>query len=132
MKTKIFLVLTVLIVCSCNNKEQKQSKMNEKATIVEMVLFKTNEGISQETAKKAITELNEFVSKQKGFISRKISISEDNQFLDIVYWTDLESAKTASEKAMENPKTLEIFKIMDEKDMVFKHFSIFNEFEKDQ
>jgi len=105
--------------------------MKEKATTVEMVLFKINEGIDKETAKKAITELNEFVSKQKGFISRKTSISDDNQFLDIIYWTDLQSAKTASEKAMENPKTLEAIKVMNENDMIFKYFSIFNECEKD-
>ena len=131
MKANILIVLTVLIISSCNNLEQKQSKMKEKATTVEMVLFKINEGIDKETAKKAITELNEFVSKQKGFISRKTSISDDNQFLDIIYWTDLQSAKTASEKAMENPKTLEAFKVMNENDMIFKYFSIFNECEKD-
>ncbi|MCF6280497.1 MAG: hypothetical protein L3J14_09145 [Flavobacteriaceae bacterium] len=39
--------------------------MKEKATVVEMVLFKTNKGIKREEAKKAITELNEFVSKKK-------------------------------------------------------------------
>ena len=131
MKANILIVLTVLIISSCNNLEQKQSKMKEKATTVEMVLFKINEGIDKETAKKAITELNEFVSKQKGFISRKTSISDDNQFLDIIYWTDLQSAKTASEKAMENPKTLEAIKVMNENDMIFKYFSIFNECEKD-
>jgi len=131
MKANILIVLTVLIISSCNNLEQKQSKMKEKATTVEMVLFKINEGIDKETAKKAITELNEFVSKQKGFISRKTSISDDNQFLDIIYWTDLQSAKTASEKAMENPKTLEAFEVMNENDMIFKYFSIFNECEKD-
>ena len=104
--------------------------MEEKPTIIEMVLFKTNKGVKLEDAQKAITELNNFVSKQKGFISRKTSISEDGQFLDVIYWTDLQSAKTASEKAMENPKTLESFKVMDENQMTFKYFSIFNECER--
>ncbi len=128
MKTNIIMLIICILSVSCNNVEQ--SKMKEKATIVEMVLFKTNEGIKREEAKKAITELNEFVSKQKGFISRTTTVSEDDQFLDIIYWTDLQSAKTASEKAMENPKTLEAFKVMDENDMIFKYFSIFNELEK--
>jgi hypothetical protein len=127
MKTKLVLLLTILIISRCNNLEQNQSKMKGKATIVEMVLFKTNKGIKRENAEKAITELNEFVSKQKGFVSRKTSISEDGQFLDIIYWTDLRSAKTAAENAMNNPKTSETFKIMNEKNMIFEYFSIFNE-----
>jgi hypothetical protein len=104
--------------------------MTKKATIVEMVLFKKNDGISQEKAENQMAELNEFISKQSGFISRKTSVSEDGQFLDIVFWADLESATIASEKAMKNPKTLKAFEVIDEKSMTFKHFSIFNEIQE--
>ena len=107
-----------------------RGKMTKKATIVEMVLFKKNDEISQEKAENQMAELNEFISKQSGFISRKTSVSEDGQFLDIVFWTDLESATIASEKAMKNPKTLKAFEVIDEKSMTFKHFSIFNEIQE--
>lgn len=103
--------------------------MTKKATIVEMVLFKKNNGISQTVAENQMSELNDFISKQSGFISRKTSVSKDGEFLDIVFWTDLESATMASEKAMKNPMTLKTFEIIDEKSMTFKHFSIFNEIE---
>lgn len=103
--------------------------MVKKATIVELVLFKKNNGISQAEAENQISELNDFIGKQSGFISRKTSVSDDGEFLDIVFWTDLESAIIASEKAMKNPKTLKTFEIIDEKSMTFKHFSIFNEIE---
>ena len=65
--------------------------MTEKATIVEMVLFKKNSGISQTEAENQMSKLNDFISKQSGFISRKTSVSKDGEFLDIVFWTDLES-----------------------------------------
>ena len=129
MKTKFIIAITFLIICSCNNSNEKQNKMTKKATIVEMVLFKKNNGISQTVAENQMSELNDFISKQSGFISRKTSVSKDGEFLDIVFWTDLESATMASEKAMKNPMTLKTFEIIDEKSMTFKHFSIFNEIE---
>ena len=50
--------------------------MTKKATIVEMVLFKKNNGISQTVAENQMSELNDFISKQSGFISRKTSVSK--------------------------------------------------------
>ncbi|WP_299801204.1 hypothetical protein [uncultured Maribacter sp.] len=104
--------------------------MTKKATIVETVLFKPTEGINRKEVENQMSELNEFISKQDGFISRKTAVSEDGQFLDLVFWSDLECATTASEKAMENPKTLKAFQVIDEKTMTFKHFSIFNEIQE--
>jgi len=101
----------------------------EKAKIVEMVLWKSKEGIGIEEAKNAITTLNDFVKQQPGFISRKTALAEDGMFLDIVLWTDLASAKTASEKAMQNEKTSKVFSTIDEKEMTFQHFEIFNSLE---
>ena len=101
----------------------------EKATVIEMVLFKVNEGIEIEFAKKELIRVNDFLVAQEGFVSRKISISDEGQFLDLVYWTDMESAKAASEKVMQNADLLKIFSIIDEKTQLFKHFTIFNDTE---
>jgi len=98
-----------------------------KATIIEMVLFKVKEGIEIEFAQKELIKINDFLAKQEGFISRKISLSDDEQFLDIVYWTDMESANAAVEKSMRNPDLLKIFSIIDEDTQIFKHFQIFND-----
>lgn len=114
-----------MTVFSCNPSGIKKSKM-EQAKIIEMVLWKSKNGISTEVAKESISKLNEFVSKQPGFISRKTAIAEDGKFLDIVYWTNLSSAKSASEKAMNTKELIPIFSIIDEKEMVFQHFEVFN------
>ena len=92
------------------------------ATVIEMVLFKTSEDIKTEEAQKELTRLNHFLAKQAGFISRKTSFSDDGQFLDLVYWTDLNAAKTASDKAMQDPEALKIFSIIERETMLFKHF----------
>lgn len=102
----------------------------EKAQIIEMVMWKSVEGIAQEDTKKSITKLNAFVSKQPGFVARKTALAEDGKFLDIVYWEDLKSAKDASEKAMKTEELIPIFSTIDQKEMVFQHFEIFNEIEK--
>ena len=102
----------------------------EQAQIIEMVMWKSVEGIAQEDAKKSITKLNAFVSEQPGFVARKTALAEDGKFLDIVYWKDLKSAKNASEKAMKTEELIPIFSTIDQKEMVFQHFEIFNEIEK--
>lgn len=99
----------------------------EKATIIELVLWKPKAGISNEDMQTSISALNNFVKDQPGFISRKTALAEDGQFLDFVLWTDLNSAKVASEKAMKNEQALEIFGIIEEEGMLFKHYEIFNE-----
>jgi hypothetical protein len=100
-------------------------KMN-KTTVIEMVLFRTNEGIKPEEAKTELMKLNDFLVKQEGFISRKTAVADDGQYLDIVYWTDLNSAKSASDKAMQDTETAKVFSIIEQKTMLFKHFEIFN------
>ena len=97
----------------------------KKATVIEMVLFKVNEGIELEFAKKELIKVNEFLAEQEGFVSRKISISDEGQFLDLVYWTDMDSAMAAANKFMQNADMLKISSIIDEKTELFKHFEIF-------
>lgn len=125
----LIIGLTVLTALSCKQSDTKKSNM-EQAKIIEMVMWNSVEGINLEDAKKSITKLNEFVSKQPGFVARKTSLAEDGKFLDIVYWTDLNSAKAASEKAMKTEELIPIFSTIDQKEMVFQHFEIFNEMKK--
>lgn len=98
-----------------------------KATVIEMVLFRINEGINSEEAKTELKKLNYFLAKQDGFISRKTAVADDGQYLDIVYLTDLNTAKTASDKALQDPDTLKVFSVIEQKTMLFKHFEIFND-----
>ncbi len=130
MKYTMWLLI-ILLLFSCDKQTKEKIKLKE-ATIVEMVLYDINDGIHLKAAKKEIKKLNNFINKQEGFISRTTAISDEDQFLDIVYWTDLNAAKSASKKAMKNTKVLESFKVMDEESMTFKYFSIFNKHEKNE
>lgn len=100
--------------------------MSNKSTIIELILFNVNKGVRIEDAKKSLSKLNEILSKQEGFVSRETAISKEDQFLDVVCWTDLDAAKKASEIMLKNPETTKIFSIIKEKGMIFEYFEIFN------
>ena len=121
----LIIGLIVLATFGCNQPGTKKVKMGQAKT-VEMVLWKAKEGISTEEAKIAIVKLNKVVASFPGFISRTTSIAEDGQFLDIVLWKDLESALKASDQVMKNEDLIPIFNTIEEKEMIFKHFEIFN------
>lgn len=100
------------------------TKMKE-AKIIEMVLFQLNEGVDLAEGKKAMKALNQFVRNQPGFIKRETSLADDGHFLDLVHWTDLASAQTASEKAMQEASLLPHFAVIQQESMLLKHFEIF-------
>ena len=117
-----------MILSSCQKSNKKQVKMNEKPTVIELVLFNVNEGVSLEKAKIILNKLNEIVRKQKGFISRKTAIAKEGQFLDLVYWTDLNAAEKASEILLKNEEAAKVFSIIKQDNLLFKHFEIFNNY----
>ena len=99
----------------------------KKATVVEMVTFRANEGVSKDQSQKALMALGDFVKTQPGFVSRKVSQSEDGEYLDLVFWVDLPSAKTAAAKAMQAEHLQEHFAVIDQQSMKFEHYGIFHE-----
>jgi len=121
----LIIGLIVLTSIGCTQSDTKKQKM-EQVKIIEMVLWKSVDGIGSEEAKQSITQLNDFVQKQPGFIARKTAQAEDGKFIDIVYWTDLKLAQQASERAMQTEELIPIFSKIDQKEMVFQHFEVFN------
>lgn len=116
-------------MASCTQLETKKSKM-QAAKIVEVVQWKSKAGISTTDAKAAIITLNNFIKEQPGFVSRRTALAEDGTFVDIVYWTDIDLAKIASKKAMQSEICIPVFGIMDEEQMTFQYFELFNSFEQ--
>ena len=122
---KIFIVITIVLIANCSQTTLEKSNM-EHSKIIELVLWEFRDNVNIQQGKEYVLKLNEFVKMQPGFISRTTSVTKEGKFLDIIYWSDLASAKKASEKAMENEMTTTIFSTMNEKGMIFQHFEIFN------
>ncbi|AUP81395.1 antibiotic biosynthesis monooxygenase family protein [Flavivirga eckloniae] len=114
-KTNIILVTTPLIITD--------SKPGNVET-VELVLFKTKPEFDKETVVNAAKSMNAILENYEGYISRKLSRTDDGQWMDVVYWTDLESAKKASKHIMENNLGQIYFGMIDESTMKFYHLDV--------
>ena len=64
---------------------------------IEVVVFRAKPDTKPEQLQSAALAVTPVLSAMPGFISREFGESEDGQFIDIVYWKDLTSAKQAAE-----------------------------------
>ncbi len=90
---------------------------------IEVVVFKAKAGVSDSQLQTAALAVTHILKEMPGFISREFGASEDGQYIDIVYWKDLPSAKAAAEKVMGIPKCGEFFSLIDQNQMQFMHFT---------
>ncbi|MEM9325063.1 MAG: hypothetical protein AAGA85_05385 [Bacteroidota bacterium] len=90
---------------------------------IEIVIFNTKAGHTQQEARAALETLNDCVMKFEGFIERKLAINEKGQWIDIVYWQSQAQALKAAEDIMKDPKALKAFDIIEEEQMQMFHFT---------
>jgi hypothetical protein len=81
----------------------------DKATIIEIVRFKTNKGVNSEEFKAEMAKYDEFLLTQAGFISRQIGVTADGQYLGMTHWADMQSAETMGENLFNNPDMAKFF-----------------------
>jgi len=103
-----------------------------KAKIIEIVLFKTNEGVNPEEFKVEMTKYNDFLKSCDGFLSRKIGVSIDGQYLDIMHFADLNSCNACAEKFMHDADLMAFqVGVMDKKinqnSVYSQRFEVFND-----
>lgn len=82
-------------------------------TIIECVLFKLNDGVTKEEFISAAEKSNQFVASQPGFVTRRLSCSEEGQWLDHIEWQSMESAKNAAEKIGSDESALPFISLID-------------------
>ena len=102
---------------------QSNENMNRKVETIELVIYTVKEGISEKDALQAAASVNDFIKSQPGFISRKLSLSNEGKWVDIIYWESLEAAQVANERAMKSTVTAPFFEIIAQKDMQFYHLA---------
>ncbi len=110
--------------------DQNVLSLKNKTNVVEVVLFEVNPNYSKETAENALTSLNDVLKMQDGFIKRTTASTEDGKYIDIVYWTDIKSAKRAAEDVLKNEKAAKVFEVIKPASIQMYHFNVFNQFEE--
>ena len=65
---------------------------------IELVRFRLQQGKTSADWLKANEKINEFMEAQPGFRFRSLSETDDGEWLDLVYWENLETTKTTNKK----------------------------------
>jgi hypothetical protein len=92
-------------------------------TAIEVVTFKLKSDVSIEQFEQSQEGVNSFCKTQAGFIYRSLSKDDQGTWFDIVYWTDIDSAKSAGEAFMRDEKCQELSKLIDNTSVVMRHMS---------
>ncbi len=122
-------MVNLLFSCS-TNPDQNHPPMKTKPNVVEVVLFEAYPGYSKKEVEKALTSLNDILKLHYGFIERTTARSAEGKYIDIVYWTDMKSAKDAAANVLKNEEAVAVFNIIKPESIQMYHFDAFNQFEE--
>ncbi|MDQ4124052.1 MAG: hypothetical protein M3134_00435 [Actinomycetota bacterium] len=82
--------------------------------VVELAIFKTNEGVTREELLATVEPVSEWARKQPGFISRDLTYASDtNTWIDVIWWESLDAAHAAAEAAMTSESCGPMFALID-------------------
>ncbi len=91
--------------------------------MVEVVLFKAKDGVSDAEIRAVADELQRDVEEFPGYISRRLVKSEDGQWLDIVDWTGLDEALHAAEAIMARPSAQSFMELVEPESITMLHLA---------
>ena len=94
--------------------------------VLETVRYRIKPGITQEAAVQAWQDSQSFARAQRGFLSRKLAVTDDGEFLDLVEWQSMKDAKAAAENfnPAKFPELLGLMEVLDESTMVMTHYEV--------
>ncbi|MEO1159615.1 MAG: hypothetical protein AAFW74_04035 [Pseudomonadota bacterium] len=91
---------------------------------IETVMFKLNGGISRDAFLEAAQAINDFVNKRDGFVSRRLSCSDDGLWIEHVEWETLDAAKSAAAEIDNDPTLAPVMKAIDGPSVKLHHSTL--------
>ena len=92
------------------------------ANVVELVVFKLNEGVTREQLLATDGGVTSWAKQQPGFVSRALSYdAEGDRWIDVVWWRTMEDAQTAAERAMTSESCAPMFSLIDMESTLMLH-----------
>ncbi len=110
------MLITSLQISTINKQEE--------AKVVEVALFRAKPQYAKEDVIRAAKAINPVLENIAGFISRKLSVTEDGQWVDVLYWSSLKQAKNALQLVVKNKICQDFFKMTDDTTSELLHFNI--------
>jgi len=97
------------------------------SNIIELVSYKLKSGISKEQLANTHTDVNLFLSQQPGFLYRSCSEDDSGLIYDIVYWQDIDCAKSSGEAFMNHPAGQALITLCDEASVNMHHMPVLSD-----
>ena len=94
------------------------------STVVEIVSYDLVEGLSEAAYMEAVRATIPFLCAQPGFVRRLLSKGEDGRWIDYAEWEDLEKARQASERAMQDPALATFMSAAKPETMDFRYLTV--------
>lgn len=89
---------------------------------IELVVFKIKPGVSNEAFKEAAAKTIPVLQNMDGFLGRTLAVTETgDQWTDIVYWKDMDSAQKAAKAFGKELDCQEFISMLDSEQMTFLH-----------
>ena len=94
---------------------------------IELVTFRTKEGVSNQEFEAAGANLESFLHEQTGFLYRSLSVDEDGLWHDIVYWKTMADAENAAENFKQNEAGMALMEMIDMNTARMRHMTATHE-----
>ena len=90
--------------------------------VLELVVYKLNEGVSREQFLGTNDAVSTWISKQPGFISRDLVYDgEGDRWVDVIWWQTMKNAHAAAELAMTSESCSPMFALIDMESALMLH-----------
>lgn len=88
---------------------------------IETVTFKLASGVSRVDFLNTVPVSTDFIKSRTGFISRRLSCSDDGTWVEHIEWASLEDAKSAAEALMQNQSLIPFMQCIDGPSAIMRH-----------
>ena len=87
--------------------------MVDAARVLELVVYKLNEGVSREEFLATNDAVSSWISKQPGFLSRELVYDADgDRWVDVVWWQTMADAQAASALSLTSQSCAPMFALI--------------------
>lgn len=73
--------------------------------VIETVIFKTEDGIERDTFMETLKASSQFVKDQPGFVSRRLSYTDDDTWIEHIEWKTRAHAQAAASEIGKDART---------------------------
>ena len=96
-------------------------------SVIELVTYKLKTGATKSQLSATHSDVNVFLAEQPGFMYRSLSEDDNGLLYDIVYWQDMEKAKSAGEAFMAHKAGQALVALTDENSISMRHMEALTE-----